>query len=123
MPDEPYNAAERSHVKAAQKAARFADRERGDVVKQTMSTASGRSYFCGLLEACHVFRSSYSEAPIRMAFSEGERNIGLQILNDIMQFAPDMYVLMMRERSERDASTSTTRNAPAEPDSVSEFIE
>lgn len=123
MTDEPYNAAERSHVKAAQKAARFADRERGDIVKGLMSTVSGRAWTHNLLERCHVFASSFSENPIRMAFAEGERNIGLQLLSDLMTFTPDTYVLMMREKNERDASTSTTRNAPAEPDSVSEFIE
>jgi hypothetical protein len=39
---------------------------------------------------------------IAMAFKEGERNIGLQILRDLMRACPDMYVLMMREANERD---------------------
>ncbi len=123
MSDEPYNAAERSHVKAATKAARFADRERGTVIKGIMDSTSGRAWILGLLERCHIFASSYSENAIRMAFSEGERNTGLQILSDVMRYAPDSYVLMMREKDERDTSSSATRDAPAEPDSVTELIE
>ena len=36
-----------------------------------------------------------------MAFAEGERNIGLQDLNDVMAWAPDQYIAMMREASDK----------------------
>lgn len=118
MSDAPYNAAERSHVKAAAKQAKALDRDRATVLRSIMDSASGRAWILDRLERCHCFSSSFSPDPLAMAFTEGERNIGLQDLNDLMRYTPDSYVLMMRERNERDASTSTSRSVDAEADST-----
>jgi hypothetical protein len=109
MGDEPYNAAERSHVKAAAKAARFAEKARLDVVHGIMDTKSGRAYMLSRLERCHIFESSFSSDLCTMAFREGERNVGLQDLADIMKSCPDMYVLMLRENDERNTGHDSAR--------------
>jgi hypothetical protein len=116
--DEPYNAAERSHVKAAQKSARFLEKSRGEILRTIMDSAAGRAYMLDRLERSHCFVSSFHGNALSMAFAEGERNIGLQDLNDIMQFAPDQYVLMMREKNERDRTNASRRDNPREPDST-----
>lgn len=116
MSDEPYNAAERSHVKAAVKATRVAERERAGIIRTLMDTTAGRAYMHAVLERCHVFASSFNTDSLNMAFAEGERNIGLQFLRDVMQACPDMYVLMMREANERSASQSNARRPDREPD-------
>ena len=74
----------------------------------------------------HVFHSSFSSSALAMAFAEGERNTGLQLLNDIMQFAPDQYVQMMREANDRRIADEPRRggtngrgdDSRSEPDSA-----
>ena len=97
-----FNAADRKDVRAAEKQAVRADRERQVTIRSVMDTKSGRLWFFDLLTSCHIFDSSFAMEAIAMAFKEGERNIGLQILRDLMRACPDMYVLMMREANERD---------------------
>lgn len=114
--DEPYNAGERSHVKAAAKAVRQAERARGDIVRTIMGTVGGRAWMLDKLERCHVFSSSFNTEGLRMAFAEGERNIGLQLLSEIMSNAAPSYTLMMSEKNERDLTASARRQPDREPD-------
>jgi hypothetical protein len=104
-----FNAAERQHVREAEKAAKLDLEERRQFVVAAMSHSAGRRYFCARLVACHVFSSSFSTNAMQMAFAEGERNQGLQLLNDLMQFCPDEYVQMMREYNARESSASLAR--------------
>src|SRR6266702_1556336 len=107
-----YDASNRKDVRKAEKAARQQERTRQDIIKGIMSVAGGRSWMLDILESCHVFASSFSIDSSRMAFSEGERNVGLQLLNDIMAACPDQYVVMMRERNERNLAAERTRADP-----------
>jgi hypothetical protein len=66
---------------------------------------------CDLLEFCHIFSTTFTPSPTSAAFNEGQRNVGLRLLNDIMSACPDHYVLMMRERNERDAARDTRSDA------------
>jgi hypothetical protein len=113
---EPYNAAERSHVKALAKTARFVEKAGLETVRGIMDTSSGRAWMLSVLNRCHIFSASFNTNALSMAFSEGERNVGLQFLKDIMAAAPDMYTVMMREDNERNTAISATRSAPAEPE-------
>ena len=50
----------------------------------TFDTESGKQVLRDLLEFCHVFQSSYMpEAPMDTAFREGERNVGLRLLDQL----------------------------------------
>ena len=105
-----YNAAERRHVREAAKSAKFADRQRADVVTSIMSVANGRAWVLEILEQCHAFASSFTGNALQTAFAEGERNVGLRLLNDIMACCPDRYVEMMRERQSRDLTAERRRS-------------
>jgi hypothetical protein len=59
---------------------------------------------------CHVFQSSFTTNALAMAFSEGERNVGLQITNDLITASPDNYLLMLKE-----AGNVRPQPEPAEP--------
>ncbi len=118
---EPYNAAERRHVREAAKASRAAGLAARDVVLQLMGTTSGRAWVYSLLEGCHIFASSFGTNALSMAFAEGERNVGLQILSQLMDFCPDLYMLMIQEKNTRDRAAESARREPTEPESVSDF--
>lgn len=106
-----YNAAERKHVRIAEKESKLHERQRKEIITGIMSVAPGRSWMLERLEQTHVFSSSFNGNALHMAFAEGERNVGLQLLNDIMVACPDYYVVMMRERNERDAIRDTARRS------------
>ena len=105
------NAADRKSVRAAEKAAAIADRERGETIATIASTTSGRRYLWEKLEAAHIFTSVYNDLPERMAFLEGERNQGLQLLGDIVQYCPDQFLEMMREANGRRTRSDTASSA------------
>ena len=97
-----YDASNPKHLRRAAKAAKSADADRRIVVLNLMSSPSGRDYVHTQLTRCHCFHSSFSSSALAMAFAEGERNVGLQLLNDVMAFAPDQYVQMMREATDKE---------------------
>lgn len=102
-----YDAGDIRQVRRATKAARQAESDRRTVVFNLMSSPSGRAYAHDRLVRCHVFSSSFSTSNLAMAFAEGERNVGLQDLTDIMQFCPDQYVQMMREANDRNNASDS----------------
>lgn len=111
-----YNAADRKQVRQQEKAARLEESQRREIIKGIMSLAAGRQWMLERLESCHVFASSYTGNALATAFAEGERNVGLQLLDDVMRSVPDLYVTMMQERNARDAYRDTARKRPDSPD-------
>jgi hypothetical protein len=110
-----YDPSNRRDVKAAEKVAKVADQQRKEIVNGIMSVAPGRKWMCELLEQCHIFATSFSDVDLRMAFMEGQREIGLRLLMDIMASCPDEYVQMMRERNERQSAIDA-RSSRRQPD-------
>lgn len=124
----PYDAGNRRDVRAAEKQAKLAEQQRREIVTGIMSVVPGRGWMCDLLEHCHIFHTSYNDLPHRMAFMEGQREVGIRLLSDIMSACPDHYVLMMRERNERDSAYESRRSRPdangrdRQPDSDHESV-
>ena len=97
-----YNASDTKQIRKARAQAKVVESERQGVVLNLMSSPAGRNYVYEILNTrCHVFDTSFHEVPVKMAFLEGERNIGLQLLIETMLWAPDQYVQMMREANDR----------------------
>lgn len=107
--------ADRKSIRAAERRARETDRTRGEVLINLMGTIPGRAWVWDRLEAANIFASTYNDNPQRMAFLEGHRTAGLQLLGDLMQWCPDLFIQAMREANARrtesaaaDAPGSTT---------------
>lgn len=113
----PLNTSDRKSIRAHEKAAAIADRERGEVLISIMSSTPGRRWVWDKMGAAHIFQTSFSVDAVQMAFNEGERNQGLLLLNDIMQWCPDQFILAMREANERRTwSPSPDRPTPGQLD-------
>ena len=110
------NAADRKWVREQQKLAKLVDARNQSVVVVLMSSPDGRAYLWDKLEAAHIFHTSFSTDLAQMSFNEGERNLGLQLLNDIIRWSPDQYIQMIREANGRRSDSSNTSNAADEPD-------
>lgn len=65
--------------------------------KWLMSSPRGRRILWRLLEMSGPFRLSFDTNAMRMAFNEGNRNLGNQLLNEVMTLCPDKYPVMVKE--------------------------
>lgn len=99
-----YNAAERRDVRRAEKSEKLWSKDRAELLRRIMGGAPGRRWTLEILEACHVFGTTFTGDALSSAFSEGERNVGLRILADVMSACPDQYIQMMREKNARDST-------------------
>lgn len=76
-----------------------ADMEAADF-KWLMSDKRGRRIVWRLLEQTGVFRSSFT-GNSETFFREGARNVGLKVLADLHEHAPEAYVLLLEEHKRK----------------------
>jgi hypothetical protein len=97
----PPNAADRKSVRRLEKAAKFAESQRQQTITTLMSTSFGREWIWDILASCHCFVTTFSGDALTSAFAEGERNVGLRILADILVACPEQYIQAQREANDR----------------------
>lgn len=96
MSDETFNAADETQVKErSKKELRGRDRELADI-RAVLSTHHGRRFFWRYLAECGVFRTSFTGNSTTF-FNEGKRDIGLRLMADLMEAAPEQYMVMQKE--------------------------
>lgn len=93
----PYDAGDPVAVKEKTRAAKRRDDANKRVLRQLMGSNEGRAWAYELLSLCHVYQSAFSANALMMACAEGERNIGLRILADLMRACPERYIEMLKE--------------------------
>lgn len=107
---------ERTAAEYAEEERRQREREISDLCK-VMGSKEGRRFMWRLLSDAGVYRSSFDSDVAMMAFNEGNRNIGLKLLNDTMTACPQHYARMLdeqREEKERhEQRNADRRNKPA----------
>ena len=63
-----------------------------------LGTPRGVRFVARLLAMCHIYETSYtSNEQVAMAFREGERNVGLQLINNILRDAPSSWPAVQNE--------------------------
>ena len=74
------------------------------VVEAIMSDEDGRAWMFDLLGTnCHVFSDNpMRDTPERNGRFEGERAVGLRLLDEIMTAAPEKFWMMRMEHLERE---------------------
>ena len=105
MTDElDYDAHDPEDVAEATKEANRAMAKKLRVVEAIMSYEDGRAWMYELLGFhCHVFsENTMRDTPERNGRFEGERAVGLRVLDEIMQAAPEMFWEMRKESLARD---------------------
>lgn len=97
-PIEPVEEREESQAKAVVALKR---KQQVEDFKWLMAHAQGRRIMSRLLEESGVHRTSFNHSGSLMAFNEGKRHIGLFLMAEILEIAPDAYVKLLKEyRSE-----------------------
>ena len=75
---------------------RLAAEQQDEDINWLMSNKAGRRIAWRLLERTGVFRSSFT-GNSETFFREGQRNVGLMLLDQIHRVAPDLYATMLKE--------------------------
>ncbi len=69
-------------------------------VKWLMNQKQGRRIVWRLLALAGVYQTSFNSSGSVTAFNEGKRNVGLVILADVHEHAPDESLVMLKENRE-----------------------
>lgn len=69
-------------------------------LKWLMSSKRGRRIMWRLLDLSGPFRLSFDPNAMKMAFNEGNRNLGNQLFNEVMTLCPEMYPVMTKEQKD-----------------------
>ena len=67
-----------------------------------MSSERGRRVVRRLIETAGVFRSSFNSNAMQMANTEGRKQVGFWILEQIEKLCPKAYHTMMQEKKKND---------------------
>jgi hypothetical protein len=68
-------------------------------LKWLMGSRRGRRIVWRLLAQAGVFRSSFSQNSMQMAFNEGNRNFGQHTLALVHTHCPELYPVMVKEQT------------------------
>jgi hypothetical protein len=101
--------AEADHVKLV------AQQQEEDDMRWLMASERGRRLVWQWLGEAGLFRSSYSNDPVAMAFREGERNRALVLQAQVMKHAPEQFIRMLAEAQAPSGSKAGAHTAGTAP--------
>ena len=112
--NQPYDSSSSHDVERRTLHLRLA-RQRSDAdFGRMMGGRDFRAFVWGLLERTHVFETSFDRCPQVMAFREGERNVGLGVLDWVNRLCPERYRTMADEASQDGAAQEETAQDAAQ---------
>jgi hypothetical protein len=79
--------------------ANLARKEEDSDLKWLMKDRRGRRIVWRQLSKAGVFQSSFNTSAMTMAFAEGRRNEGLNLLSEIHRLCPTLYTVMVEEQN------------------------
>lgn len=112
-----YDPNDKKQVEKREQRERLADRRAGDDVLAVMSTPEGRRLMNGLIGLSGVrespFRPGHLDQQRMQDYLLGRQSVGLQVLEQIEQHAPDQTELMTAEARRDAAELKATLEAEA----------
>lgn len=111
-------------------AERIARQDTDVLAKIVMKDAPGRAWLHRLLSKCHIFGETFhGEETHLSAFSQGQENIGKQIMLSAQEASVDLYLLMVKEARAEEKRLEDVRRKEErdraqaeEPTTDSEFM-
>jgi hypothetical protein len=91
-------------------------------IKRVASTAEGRRVLGRLFHLTSLFVVIPPTDPLVMSFNEGQRNVGLVFMNDLLEVAPEKYITMQKAAKEKQGRLKQLLDA-AEQDEEANFWE
>lgn len=75
-----------------------------------------RAFIWDLLAQTHVFETSFDPCPHVTAFREGERNVGLAVLDRVNRLCPERYRTMAEEAARDEAAQDAAQKGEQQED-------
>jgi hypothetical protein len=100
LPDGLYDPNNKDHVNARKAASGRRLKLKSELLKNLMSFPGGRDFIWDILSMCGVHKISYHDIPTRMAFFEGQRNVGLAIEAQVVGACPKEFAIMHQEHQD-----------------------
>lgn len=97
------NAADEGQVQEAAKDMKLRKEREANELAAVLNLPEGRRYIWRLLEFCGVYKTSFTGSS-ETFFLEGQRNVGLRVVTEIMTAYPEAYLLMMKENRKGEES-------------------
>jgi len=95
------NAADPQQVEKAKQKTESQNDQRLNDVREIMNSVRGRRFYWKLMVKCGIFQNNFhGEQTHDTAYDLGQRNIGLQLLADVNEAAPEAYLKMLGESKE-----------------------
>jgi hypothetical protein len=91
--------AQRASGAATAEQKQLAARQEAEDLKWLMADKRGRRYMWALLERTGIYRSSFT-GNSETFFREGQRNIGLAMMDLLLSICPDRYAEMVKEQKQ-----------------------
>lgn len=70
-------------------------------IEEILNSKAGRRFTWRMLERAGVYRTSFNNSGSVTAFNEGRRDIGLFLMAEIHEIAPEQYLAMLRENTDK----------------------
>lgn len=99
--EEGFDAGDIRHVRQARNSEKLADKQRAAVVIGLMDIAEGRKWLWDFLSQCGIYETPFDTNELKMAYNAGRGDVGRRLLGDIVQFAPEQYVMMIKEHQKK----------------------
>jgi hypothetical protein len=110
-----YDPTSRKDIRRAEKAYEALAQQRTDFLCAALSTVQGRAWFYHFLSECGALVIAPCFEPNRDYFDQGQRNVGLRILNEILTHCPEQYTQMRKEEYVRLQSISPAEQRTRSP--------
>lgn len=86
--------------KEARDARRLSEARDRDAVRWLMGDARGRRFVRKLIDGAGTLGQSFTADPLLSAFNEGRRSVGLRLIDEVRQHAPEAHHLLWTETHE-----------------------
>ena len=90
------------HEAEAKRQAAMSAKLAAEDLRSVMDTPSGRRVMWRLLEQTSVYRSTFNTNALAMAYAEGGRQVGLAVLQSIIDATPHRFFDMQTENLTHD---------------------
>lgn len=95
------NAADPEKVAKHNREAEDAKDEQLQDMALVLSTRPGRRLIWRYLSETGIFTTSFNNSGSITAFNEGQRSVGLRLLAEVNEAAPEQYMVMLKESKEK----------------------
>lgn len=92
-----YDASDPKAVRDVIKSSKSSETLAREGLRETMQSEHGRKWLHKLLLMCDPYHNPFDANAAQMAFRCGEMNIGLQLIAEMHEVSPELYLQIMKE--------------------------